>query len=142
MARIFRTDKHHRQGFRLNTFTDDELDDIHRATLKVLENAGVYIETNEALDIFDGAGAEVDREKKNVKIPPHLVEDAIRSAPSKILLAGRNSKHDKVLEAGQVYFTNFSEGIKVIDPYTGERRSYYVCGTDEYGTATENKAPR
>ncbi|NNL75763.1 MAG: Trimethylamine methyltransferase MttB, partial [Desulfobacterales bacterium] len=90
------------------------------ATLKVLEKTGLFIEADEALDVFDGAGAEINREQKIVKMPASLVEDAIRSAPSKILLAGRDPRHDKVLEAGRVHFTNFSEGIEVVDPYTGK----------------------
>jgi trimethylamine--corrinoid protein Co-methyltransferase len=74
------------------------------------------------LDLFDGFGAEVVRDKKIVKIPPYMVEDAIRSAPTKILMAGRDPAHDKVLGTGQVHFTNFSEGIEVVDPHTGQRR--------------------
>ena len=116
----YRPGKHRSQGLGLNSLTDGELDSIHQATLKVLEKTGLFIEADEALDVFDGAGAEIDREKKIVKMPASLVEDAIRSAPSKILLAGRDPRHDKVLEAGRVHFTNFSEGIEVVDPYTGE----------------------
>ena len=52
-----------------------------------------------------------------------MVEDAIQSAPSKILLAGRDPKHDKELGTGRVHFTNFSEGIEVVDPFNGERRA-------------------
>ena len=36
--------------------------------------------------------------------------------------AGRDPNHDKLLEAGRVHFTNFSEGIEVVDPYTGDSR--------------------
>ena len=121
--RNFHPGKNRSQGLSLNSFTDDELNDIHQATLEVLEKTGLFIETDEALEVFDGVGAEVDRKNKIVKIRPHLVEDAIRSAPSKILLAGRDPKHDKVLEAGRVHFTNFSEGIEVVDPFSGERRA-------------------
>jgi len=121
--RNFHPGKRRSQGLGLQSLTDDELDDIHLATLEVLEKTGLFVETAEAMDVFEGAGAEVDRDNKIVKIPPYLVEDAIRSAPSKIMLAGRDPNHDKVLEAGRVHFTNFSEGIKVIDPFTGERRS-------------------
>ena len=120
--RNFHPGKHRSQGLGLASLTDDELYDIHLATLEVLEKSGLFIETDEALKVFDGAGAVVDRQQKIVKIPPYLVEDAIRSAPSKILLAGRDPKHDKVLEAGRVHFTNFSEGIEVVDPYNGQRR--------------------
>jgi len=121
--RNFHPGKRRSQGLGLRSLTDDELDDIHLATLEVLQKTGLLIEGPEALDVFEGAGAEVDRKQKIVRIPPYMVEDAIRSAPSKILLAGRDPQHDKVLEAGRVHFTNFSEGIKVIDPFTGERKS-------------------
>jgi trimethylamine--corrinoid protein Co-methyltransferase len=109
-------------GFSLNIFTEDELNEIHLATLEILQKTGVFIEDEEALDIFDGGGATIDRENKIVKIPPYLVEDAIRSAPSKLFLAGRNPKNDIVLESNRVHFTNFGEGIMVVDPYTGELR--------------------
>ncbi|MGD9181507.1 MAG: trimethylamine methyltransferase family protein, partial [Desulfobacterales bacterium] len=110
-------------GFSLSALTDDELHAIHLATLEVLHQTGLFVETREALDVFDGAGAEIDPKNKIVKIPPYLVDDAIRSAPSKIILAGRDPKNDKILEADRVHFTNFSEGVQVIDPYTGERRT-------------------
>ena len=119
----FHPRQHGSQKLSLNNLADDELNGIHQATLEVLENTGLFIETDEALEVFDGAGAEIDRKNKIVKIPPQLVEDAIRSAPSKILMAGRDPKHDKVLETGRVHFTNFSEGIAVIDPFNGQRRA-------------------
>jgi trimethylamine---corrinoid protein Co-methyltransferase len=74
------------------------------------------------LDYFEKGGAIVDRDTKNVKIPPYAVEDAIRSAPPKIVLYGRDPNHDIVLENTQVHRTNFSEGVMVNDPYTGENR--------------------
>jgi trimethylamine--corrinoid protein Co-methyltransferase len=122
IMRNFQPGKQRSQGLGLSCLTDDELFDLHLATLEVLEKTGLFIEAEEAMAVFEGAGADVDRQKKIVKIPPYLVEDAIRSAPSKILLAGRDPKNDKVLEAGRVHFTNFSEGIEVVDPYTGQRR--------------------
>lgn len=109
-------------GLGLKIFTDDELEEIHLATLEVLQNTGLFIEGEEALDILDGGGAVVDRNKKVVKFPPYLVEDAIRSAPSKLLLAGRNPKNDFVMESNRVGFTNFGEGVFVIDPYNGKLR--------------------
>jgi trimethylamine--corrinoid protein Co-methyltransferase len=120
--RNFHPGRHHSQGLSLNSLTDDELYDIHLSTLEVLEKTGLFIESEEALNVFDGAGADIDRKRKIVRVPPYLVEDAIRSAPSNILLAGRKPDHDKVLGAGRVHFTNFSEGIEVIDPHTDERR--------------------
>jgi trimethylamine--corrinoid protein Co-methyltransferase len=109
-------------GLSVNVFTEAEMDDIHLATLEVLERTGVFVEDDEALDIFKDGGCRVDREKRIVTIPPHVVEDAIRSAPAKFVLCGRDPKNDFVMEPGRVAFTNFSEGIRVIDVETGEYR--------------------
>jgi trimethylamine--corrinoid protein Co-methyltransferase len=119
----FSSEKLQSRGFGLSSFTDDQLYEIHLATLNVLENTGIFIDTAEALEIFDGAGADIDRKTSIVKIPPYVVDDAIRSAPSRIVLAGRDPKHDTILESDRVHFTNFSEGVELVDPYTGERRT-------------------
>ena len=89
-------------GLRLQVFTDDELNEIHLATLEILEKTGLFIGDDEALDVFDGGGAVVDRKKNIVKIPPYIVEDAIRSAPSKLCLAGRNPANDYIMESNRV----------------------------------------
>jgi trimethylamine--corrinoid protein Co-methyltransferase len=109
-------------GLSLNILTDDELEEIHYGTLEVLDETGIFVEDEKALDCFEKGGAVVDRDTKRVKIPPHMVEDAIRSAPPKVTLYGRDPRHDIVLETSRVYFTNFSEGVMVNDPYTGENR--------------------
>lgn len=109
-------------GLGLKIFTDDELDDIHLATLEVLESTGLLFDDDEALEVLYSGGAVIDKKNKIAKFPPHVVEDAIRSAPSKILLAGRNPKNDFVMESNRVGFTNFGEGVFIIDPYTGEHR--------------------
>ncbi len=106
----------------LNILTDAEVKTIHKGTLEVLDQTGVFVEDETALDCFESGGARVDRETRTVQIPPHLVEEAIHSAPSSVTLAGRDPKHDLVLEGDRVHFTNFSEGVKVNDLYTGENR--------------------
>ena len=109
-------------GLSLNMFTDDELDALHSATMEVLQHTGVYFEDEEAREILSGSGASVDPKSKVVKFPPYLVEDAIRSAPSKVLLAGREPANDFVLEKNRVGFTNFGEGISIFDLNSGELR--------------------
>ncbi|MCP5103603.1 MAG: hypothetical protein GY950_09505 [bacterium] len=114
--------KNRSPGLSLNMLTDDELEDIHLATLEVLEKTGIFVELDQALDLFRNAGADVNRKTKIVKIPPHLVDESIRSTPSRAILYARDPKHDLVLDSTRVHFTNFSEGVQVIDPHTGELR--------------------
>jgi trimethylamine--corrinoid protein Co-methyltransferase len=110
-------------GIGLDVFTDDEVQDIHLATLEVLERTGVWVEIDEALDILSDGGCVVDRDTRIVRIPPHIVEDAIRSAPASIVLCGRDPANDIVIGAGRVGFSNFGEGVMVVDPYSGELRA-------------------
>ena len=109
-------------GFRLPVFTPDELAEIHRATLEVMAHTGVFVQSAEAREMFCRAGASADSDTGVVKIPAYLVEEAIDSAPEKIVLRGRTPDKDVVLEGGRVGFTNFGEAIKVFDRETGELR--------------------
>ncbi len=109
-------------GLGLNMFTGDELDTLHFATLDILRNTGIKIESKEAQDLFDGYGADVDYNTGLVKIPAYMIEDAIRSAPPTITLAGRNPQKDFVVEGSRVGFVCFGEGINIIDPITLEYR--------------------
>jgi trimethylamine--corrinoid protein Co-methyltransferase len=109
-------------GFSLNVFTEDECNEIHLATLEVLEKTGMFVEDQQALELFGDNGATVDKKRKIAKLPPHMIEDAIRSAPSKVFLAGRNPKNDFVMENRRVGFTNFGEGVQIVDPDTGVLR--------------------
>jgi trimethylamine--corrinoid protein Co-methyltransferase len=106
----------------LNILTDDECHEIHLATLEVLQRTGIFVEGEEALAVLGDNGADIDRKRKVVKLPPHMVEDAVRSAPPKILLAGRKPERDFIMENTRVGFTNFGEGIKIVDIETGAVR--------------------
>jgi len=110
-------------GWRLLGLTDDEVQQIHQGTLDVLQNCGVRVLSAEALDLLESGGCHVDRATNRVRVPGHLVEEAIDSAPSKVLLAARDPAHDVLLEDGRTYFTTFGQGLRVIDPYTAEVRS-------------------
>ena len=78
-------------GLGLKLFSDEELEEIHLATIEVLEKTGLLFDDDEALEVLDGGGAIIDKKNRIAKLPPFLVEDAIRSAPSKLLLAWNKS---------------------------------------------------
>ena len=71
-------------GLGVEVFTKDELDDIHWATVEVLEKAGLWVEDDEALDLFADGGCKVDRAERKVRIPQHVLEETISWAPSKV----------------------------------------------------------
>ncbi len=123
MKRNPQTGRRHSGGLSLNVFTETECDDIHLASLEVLERTGVFVEDDEAIDIFRDGGCGVDADTRVVRIPGHVVEEAIAASPRQVFLAGRDSRHDIVLGPGRVGFCNFGEGTMVNDLETGEHRA-------------------
>ena len=87
---------HQLSGLGLNVFTDDELAELHRSTLDVLDETGIMVLNEEAREVFYSNGCEVDKKSNIVKIPSYLVEEAIASAPDRVLLAARDPKYDVV----------------------------------------------
>ncbi len=101
---------------------ESDLDQVHEATLEILDKTGIKVLSKRARDIYAEAGCTVDELSKTVKIPPCIVGDAVDSAPERVLLAARDRNNDIVLEGEKVYFKNFATGIKVIDPHSGNCR--------------------
>ena len=58
-------------------------------------------------------------------MPRAMVEDAIASAPHRLVLYGRDPKHDAILEGSNVYLGTGGTAINVFDLETGERRPSY-----------------
>ena len=50
MRRNLHAGKRHSGGLNLKVFTDDELDEIHLATLEVLKETGLLFDDDEALE--------------------------------------------------------------------------------------------
>lgn len=103
-----------------NFLSDNQLDELHLKTLEVLERVGVRIDEEETLDLLEKAGAY--REGNRVRFPSWLIDDAIRSAPQRIVLSDREGKRTLYLEKNQPYFGTGSDLPYTYDHSTGERR--------------------
>ena len=109
-------------GGQYKPLSQDMVGRIHGSALRVLEEVGVKVDLPEALEIFSDAGARVDVENKRVRIPARIVEKYIASAPSTVLLYGREPKNSLTLVDTRVYMGTGGAALKVIDPSTGEKR--------------------
>jgi trimethylamine--corrinoid protein Co-methyltransferase len=102
-----------------------QLDELHFASLHILEKTGVTIDSEEALRLLGGAGADVSNPKR-VKIPSPLVEQMLRAVPKNITLYTREGEPCIFLNGTRVYFGGVTDCPCVLDPFTGTRRSCYV----------------
>ncbi len=116
---------------RLNILSDDEVCDIHTATLEVLERTGVIIREEEALRLLEQAGVVVDYEKSLAKIPGHLVEEAVSETPKEFIWHARNPKNDIRIGGEPTKFGPASGGVNIIDLETGECRTPTKKDTEE-----------
>ena len=72
----------------------DQVETIHRASLRVLAEIGVEVLGDRALDAFAAAGATVDRSNRRVRLDPDQVEALIATAPSEFDLYARNPERN------------------------------------------------
>ncbi|MCK5635396.1 MAG: trimethylamine methyltransferase family protein, partial [Anaerolineales bacterium] len=106
----------------LEMLTEEQIEATHRAVLDVLENTGVKMQHPEALKLFEVNGAKVDYESEHVWIPPALVEDSLRRAPSSFRMRARDPENDLIVGGNTVYFVPFP-GMQSLDLGTWEQRT-------------------
>jgi len=102
--------------------SDDQLYEIHLASLEILERVGVKVDEPEARQLLKDAGAWVDEGTGICRIPSYLVKSALQSAPPRVVLADRDGNRCLFLEKNQPYFGTGSDLPFTRDPYTGQRR--------------------
>ncbi len=73
-------------------------------------------------EILAGAGAKVAGDR--VRIPGWLVEDAIRKAPSRLVLGRRNGERSVFLEGDRSFYGPSLDCMEYLDPATNERMEF------------------
>jgi trimethylamine--corrinoid protein Co-methyltransferase len=108
---------------RISILDDDELEAINQTARDILEEVGIMIPSEKALGILADAGADVNLDKRLVRIPAQLVDDSLKAAPRRYTLCGRRPELDADIggEDG-TYFYCSGEAPKIVDLETGERR--------------------
>ena len=105
----------------LKWVTDEQLEQIHYATLEVLERTGIVVKNKEALELLKDAGCRVEGEHAGIQ--PWLVEECVRLAPKRIVVANRLGERVMPLEKNRVYYGTGSDLPFTIDLETNERRT-------------------
>jgi trimethylamine--corrinoid protein Co-methyltransferase len=109
--------------FKTALLAPEQLATVRRGTLRLLDQVGVHVPSQQALRIFDDHGARVDWEEQLVRIPPDLVERAMGTAPRSFVLGGREERLDLHLDGGCSYLCTDGTGVQVVDLETGEMRA-------------------
>jgi trimethylamine--corrinoid protein Co-methyltransferase len=103
--------------------SDSQLGNLHLAALEVLRRTGVRFHHRGAVAMLKEAGAFVS-DGNLVRFPAALVEEAIASAPGRIIMCDRDGEVAVRLEGTKVWFGTGSDCLNILDPETGEHRKF------------------
>ncbi len=95
----------------------EQIDHLHRASMEILTDPGIWCYNAKAAELFGTHGATVDKEEGGgspcwrVRIPEKLIMEAISRAPSHIVLGARDRSNRLDINAAvpRVYFGTGSE---------------------------------
>lgn len=105
----------------LNILGEEDIQSVHRGMLQVLWTTGVRLEHDRSLKVLEAAGCKVDHESHRVHMPPALVEECIRRAPSSFPLRARNTANNLMMGGNNLYFAP-APGQMTVDIDTWEPR--------------------
>jgi trimethylamine--corrinoid protein Co-methyltransferase len=102
-------------------FTHEQIEEIHRASLEVLETIGIRVPHQQALQLLIDNGCRV-KDREIVLFPNWLVEECLSSVPSRITIYNRLGKEAMRLEGRNNYFGTGTDLIRTIDLETNKAR--------------------
>ncbi len=107
----------------LNVLTEEQVDAIHEASLKILEKTGVRYDSKNAYDRLLKAGAVAHPTRKNVlTFPRSMVEDAIKRIVPYGTYHARDPKNDLVFDGEHQFAHTLGGNPLMMDLETGEFR--------------------
>jgi Trimethylamine:corrinoid methyltransferase len=113
----------HGNGLFFRTLTEKQAEEIHLASCQILEETGMVIHHEEAVELLRQAGAFVE-DGNRVYFPSSLVKKALQSAPSRVTLYNRNGEGPLHLEGDNVHFGTGSDTLNYLDPSSLQRRKW------------------
>jgi len=103
----------------LKFLSEIEIEAIHQATLRILDEIGVVLKHKETQELLAATGARVDGER--VKFPPELVEKTLKQCPPTVSMRGRGGA-TKTLGDGSLNFHNLGGARDIYNAADGTKR--------------------
>lgn len=83
----------------------DEVNTIHEASLKVLQQTGINVLWQPAIDIMVAAGATVKPSDTMVRFEPELIMEHVGKAPAQFTMHARNPEHNLQIGGDRMCFS-------------------------------------
>ena len=99
----------------------DELESIHDASMRILEDIGMDFLDPEARQLLAEAGARVEVGSERVRFDREMIADTISTAPSSFTLHSRNPEHNLQIGGDYMAFGSVASAPNVADLDRGRR---------------------
>ncbi len=99
----------------LQLLSQKEIQQVHQAVLRILEEVGVRVEWRPALEVYHQAGCRVDFGRSVVQIPEAVLMSALETAPSTFRLHAPDETFDVLATLEDVYTVAGSSALSVLD---------------------------
>ncbi|RED50778.1 trimethylamine methyltransferase family protein [Aestuariispira insulae] len=106
----------------IEVLSADELENIHLASLRVLEEIGVNFLLPEARRLLKEAGADVDEGSGRVRFDRSMVMDHLAKAPAEFTLHARNPERNLRIGGNHLNFCTVASAPNASDLTGGRRR--------------------
>ncbi len=116
----------------------NDIEAIHKASMLVLEKSGFIVDNRRALELFAEHGAGVDFEKKIVRVKEEWTMEYLKKAPSRVILYGREEKHNLVVEANRTFFGTGGTALNIYDHQTQKRRPANISDSSDIGRLVDS----
>ncbi len=99
----------------------DQVESIHQASLKILRDIGLRVESETALKFLTDVRAEVDQDSRQVRFDPELVEEMITGLPEEFTIHARNPGKTVTMGKNSIVFATVCGPSFVTDLDRGRR---------------------
>ncbi len=87
---------------RVTMLSTADMEEIHGASIRILEKTGAIVRSPAARELLADAGATVLEKEMRAFFPESLVDGAVKTAARKFVLGARNPKHDLKIPSDHV----------------------------------------
>jgi trimethylamine--corrinoid protein Co-methyltransferase len=101
--------------------SDIDVQNIHKAALKALNEIGLADAPQSGIEILTGAGARLGDDGR-LRFSPDLVEDMLTKANRSVTLPGRDPQYDLDLSGQRVHYGTAGAAVSMVDVLTNEYR--------------------
>ena len=99
----------------------EQIEEIHDISMQILENTGMRFLDEEAMALWEAAGAKVDRKSQHVWPDRGLIEELVAKAPSQFTFRARNPARSRLIGGNSINFFSAAGTVFAHDIEKGRR---------------------